>query len=188
MKYEQLDDKIISRSNGSAIQTYLPTNPHDQDYDFKCLSRESPPISQKLFFLHCYSCQVHCRRPRWIHKCTAKREPEADLENVPDTCSQNTAKLMELVPKRFEEWVQPSSGYEVAFGMTAFELPRFFGFVVYSCLCFAGPAVFWGLWLLVMSHEADMQNAAVPALFGATLWVVFYQSTSRKMWCRNIEY
>jgi hypothetical protein len=66
----------------------------------------------------------------------------------------------------------------VAWGLTAFELPCFIGFLAYFFLSAIVPAVFWGLQLLVWKHSASVQNVAIPVTFVLTLWGFLWQSTN----------
>jgi hypothetical protein len=74
-----------------------------------------------------------------------------------------------------------------AWGLTAFERPCFIHFLVYFFLSAIGPAVFWGLWLSIWKHAADLQNAAVPATVVLTLWALLWQCAGGK-WNEDREF
>jgi hypothetical protein len=97
-------------------------------------------------------------------------------------------RILRYVPKRYEKWEPPDGGFESAYGLTAFELPSFLGFWAYSSLAGAAVTIFFALWLSVMEHPADLQNASIPALIFVALWVAWLQSFRDKGWNRFEEY
>ncbi|UQC91077.1 ankyrin-1 [Colletotrichum lupini] len=187
-KYEHFNGNYISIASGCASSTELPGAPHDLDYDFKRLANESPPISQPIFYSHCYDCKPDCSRIKLLHSCTNTSTGKFDEECVPEH-SDRMAELLSRVPKRLLEWQPRNLDHEVAYGLSSFELPNAWGFCIYSILCFLLPAgLFWIFWLSIMGHEADLQNASVPATLAVVLWVTLYQSTAGKRWCRKMQY
>ncbi|KAK7456859.1 hypothetical protein Landi51_02135 [Colletotrichum acutatum] len=187
-KYEHLNGNYSSIANGCASSTTLPEAPHDLDYDFKRLANESPPISQPIFYSHCYDCKPDCPRIKLLHNCTNTFTEKFDEECVPEP-SDRMAELLARVPKRFLEWQPRNLDHEVAYGLSSFELPNAWGFFIYSILCILLPAgLFWIFWLSTMGHEADLQNASIPATLAVVFWVTLYQSTAGKRWCRKMQY
>ncbi|OHE93071.1 hypothetical protein CORC01_11628 [Colletotrichum orchidophilum] len=187
-RYEHFRGNYCSIADGCAKSTLLPEAPLDQDYDFKRLANDMPPISQPIFYSHCYDCKPDCSRIRMLHSCTNPTAGKLDEECAPEY-SMRVAELLSRVPKRFLEWQPRNLDHEVAYGLSSFELPNVWGFVMYSILCFILPAaLFWIFWLSIMGHEADLQNASVPATLGAVFWVILYQSTAGKRWCQKMQY
>ncbi|KXH46752.1 hypothetical protein CSIM01_06817 [Colletotrichum simmondsii] len=187
-RYEHFNGNYISIANGCASSTTLPEAPHDLDYDFKRLANESPPVSQPIFYSHCYDCKPDCSRIKLLHSCTNTSTGKFDEECVPEH-SDRMAELLSRVPKRLLEWQPRNLDHEVAYGLSSFELPNAWGFCIYSILCFLLPAgLFWIFWLSIMGYEADLQNASVPATLAVVLWVTLYQSTAGKRWCRKMQY
>lgn len=148
-------------------------------------------MSQVVFCGHYYRCERVCRVPRFMHTCSNPRtrpvprcsdEEAGHQPPVPPATLFGEGRVLMYVPKRYEKWEPPDDGFEFAYGLTAFELPSFLGFWVYTFIAGAAAAVFWALWLTVMEHPADLQNASVPAVIFVALWVAWLQSFRDKSW------
>lgn len=142
------------------------------------------PIDQRQFRGLFYTCVQPCSAlSQMLHDCKAP-SPRHSPSN-PNQPSKSD-DLLQKIPRRKEEWNTGEDSLGYAWGLTAFDLPCFAGFVTYMVLSLVAPSVFWGLWLSIWNHEADLQNAAVPTGIVLGLWTWVWQ-WANGTWNRNEE-
>ncbi|KAI0379455.1 hypothetical protein F5Y04DRAFT_128995 [Hypomontagnella monticulosa] len=184
-EYSFFEKRVYSTSDGSGSRSYLPRAPYELDYEFSRNGDKSPLIPQTLFWCHYYSRPSKLSLVRSIFRRNYNKS--RDNEALVPPSNEYGTKLLDVIPKRRHKWNSDYS-FQFAWGMTAFELPSFLGFIIYCGLCFVVPAAFWALWLSVMGHDADIQNASIPAVFVLSLWIGVYQMADGPRWNRCIDY
>jgi hypothetical protein len=120
-----------------------------------------PPIHPIEFNLRYYGC-FKCGR--W-HK--------GNSSTCPAICRRKL-KALDRMPKRNRPLAQDGNERHEFWGLLAVDIPSFWKIVVYHLLFLVFPFMFWILWLTVMKHPADLQNASVPVVSAVGFLSVFW--------------
>lgn len=138
--------------------------PHDSDhdYEFKKVGFK-PPVSSRQSHRRIYHCYKGGKRHNhFFRPCKQK-------------CSDAKDALLRI-PKRKERVAEKvdEDKENILWGLQAIEGISF----VRICLCHAVfvscPFIFWGLWLTIMGHEGDLQNASIPFLAVLGILSIFW--------------
>lgn len=138
--------------------------PHDSDhdYEFKKVGFK-PPVSPRQFHRRFYRCYKGGKRHSHFYSACKQKCSEAKdaLLRIP--------KRKDRVAERVDEDKE-----NIFWGLQAVEGISF----VRICLCHAlfisGPFIFWGLWLTVVGHPGDLQNASIPFLVALGFLSIFW--------------
>jgi hypothetical protein len=134
----------------------------DNDYEFKKVLFK-PAVSRRQFHRRFYRCYK------------GGKEHSHFFRPCPKTCSNIKDALLRIPKrkKRVAEKVEEEKE-NVFWGLQAIEGVSLVRICLYHALFVAGPFVFWGLWLTVMGHLGDLQNASIPFLTALGLLSIFW--------------
>lgn len=139
--------------------------PQSRAYEFYPRTNKvvPPPITRHEFkrrFYGCFKCGSwhKCKSAKCQRRCRPK------------------GTALERIPKRDRRLMEDGSDREIYWGILAVETHSFIRVLMYHVLFLLGPLMFWGLWLSVMKHSADLQNASLPLTvfvgFLSVFWAV----------------
>jgi hypothetical protein len=89
-------------------------------------------------------------------------------------------KSLDRVPKRNRRLVEDGTDRTTFWGLLAIEALCFWKVLLYHVLFLLFPFVFWVLWLTVMKHPADLQNASVPVVSAVGFLSIFWAMLTYK--------
>jgi hypothetical protein len=138
--------------------------PNDDDTEYSFAPRPAdpmPPIDRDEFKVRFYNCfNGGSRHKHYLRACRKA------------FCRNND--VLECIPKRNRRVIEDGLHRETFWGLQAREELSFIRVAVYHVLLIAIPFVFLGLWLSVMGHQGDLQDAAVPITVLGVLLSLFW--------------
>jgi hypothetical protein len=154
------DREVVSRKQMPPnCEQNLPqtSNP---DYDFVA-AQEYPPVTPAQFY-------------RRFHMCYRADGPHSlGYWQCDHPCQPDIVKALERIPKRRHHIDIRSHDIDVFWALGVVEAIIAWKVVLYQILLLIGPAIFWLLWLTVLGHSGDLQNASIPLMTTLALWAVF---------------